>query len=275
MRFIELELEEVRDLGAVTPRLRVASAMACPDDDTLFVCDEPEEGRPRLLRWSRGRASEVRLDAPGFLPRFLVDAGDGCMLAIGRGENSGVLFDPRGRVMRRYNLGEGIVDASYDPDGNIVVLRAARPLLDRYGPDGDLSEDDEVLGRIQDASQIESGDLLLIQRDGTLWINLEEQYDAEGELVRRLDAEDEFGAGWISADLLGDHGIIALTESGRMIALSGQEAPRAVRIPDADVRREMNRDLTAASDLLVTRGERLWLLDPAGGRLLAFRILSE
>jgi hypothetical protein len=275
MRFIELELEEVRELGEVTPPLRAPGAMACPQDGTIFVCDQPGDGPPRLLRWTRGRPSEVSLDAPGFLPRFLVDAGDERVLAVGRGENSGVLFDLRGRVVQRYNLGEGIADATYDPDGNIVVLRGGRPLLDRYGPDGDLSEGDPQLERIAEQTSVESGDMLLIQRDAGLWLNLEELYDGEGEEVRRLDAEDVFGAGWVSADLLGDDGVIALTEDGRLVAVAARSAPREVRLPEDDLRRELGRGPSAATDLLVTRGERLLLLDPSQARLLAFRILSE
>lgn len=274
MRYVELELECAQALNAVLPPLRDVLALARPDDEHVIICDRPDGATPRLSCVASGGAREIRLDAPGFLPRLLVDTDDARVLAIGRGENSGVLFDPTGRVLRRYNLGEGIVDATFDADGNIVVLRGQPPLLDRYGPDGDLVDDDAQLLRIQELTTQHEGSMLLIQRDGTLWLNLAERYDADGELIDAIEPAEVFSAGHVAADLLGWDGIVVLNEEGRVVAATAG-GRRAVRVPEADVQRELGRGLSAAHDLLVTREERLWVLDTAGLKLLTFRILSE
>ncbi len=267
MRYVEIELESARKL----PLGIAVSAIAMPAPDTLIVCSgEP----PRLLSLQGDRVRELNLDAPGFIPRFLVDADGGRVLAIGDGENSGVLFDATGALARRYNLGEGIVDAAYDPDGNIVVLRGAAPLLDRYGPDGDLvdSEQDAQIRNVHAQTQEEGGSMLLIGRDGSLWLNLREVFDTDGDVLARWREVPE---GRIAADLFGWDGVVILSESGVLQALTSKGEGREVRVPSAQIEKELGRGPSAASDIILTREERLFLIDTDGQRLLEFRILSE
>lgn len=275
MRFVELELESSRVLDFARPPLRGVYAVALPDPDHLVACDRPDGATPRLTCVTGKEAREIRLDAPGFLPRLLVDAPDARVLAIGRGENGGVLFDVDGRVARRFNFGEGVIDATYDQDGNIVVLRAQPPLLDRFGPDGDLVEGDPQIEDIQEHTSQREGSMLVIQRDGTLWLNLAEKYDARGELLGAIDPAEVFGPGRVAADLFGWDGILVLNEAGRLAALFTAQRRRTVRLPDEAIRSGLGRGLSAAKDVFVTREERMWLLDTEGMKLLVFRILSE
>jgi len=278
VRYIELELEETRPLEGVEPPLANVCAVACPDDRFVVLCDRPDGATPRLTRWSRGGPHELTLlDAPGFIPRILVDSEDaGRVLAVGRGENSGVLFDIiEGRVASRFNLGEGVVDATYDNEGNIVVLRAAPPLLDRYGPEGDLVERDRQIQRICEQTRVTEGTMLLIQRDGSVWLNLCEKFNADGELVGAIDPADVFGTGHVTADLIGWDGIVVLNEAGKLYVVERAGTRRAARLPAPDIERALGRPLTARLDLIVTRDEMLCVLATDVPRLLRFRILSE
>ncbi len=265
MRYIEIELESVQPL----PALGEVSAAALPETGRIVACG----GEPaRIWFVSEGQARALELDAPGFVPRFLVDAGEGRVLAVGDGENSGVLIDSRGRLQSRLNLGEGIVDACIDADGNILVLRGAAPLLDRYGPDGDLVEDDPQLARIQEETRQEDGEMLLVSRDAALWLNLAEIYDREGAPLGVVDPPME---GRVAADLLGWDGIVTLDEEGTVRAMTSRGDRRKVRCPSEQVAAALGRPMSARTDVIVTREDHLWLLDARGGKLLAFRILSE
>ncbi|MBI2932650.1 MAG: hypothetical protein HYY16_13460 [Planctomycetes bacterium] len=275
MRYIELELEAVGRLARVQPSLGTVLALAGPDETRLVVCDRPGDGGSRLTCFDADGSREIRLDVPGFRVRLLADADGGQMLAIGEGEEDGILFDATGRVLRRYGFGGGIVDACYDPDGNIVVLRSRPPLLDRYGPDGDRVEADPQLERIHESTAQHEGTMLVIQRDGTVWLNLAEAFDVKGGIVCSLDAERAFGAGRVCADLVGWDGILVLTEAGRLHALNSKGVRRTARLPDEAIRAHLGRGMSAVRDVFVTRDEKLRLVDTVGGAVLSFRILSE
>jgi hypothetical protein len=264
MRFIELDFEGSHALSGEVPEIR---AVAVPDERTLVLCS----AHPPYL-WSATPAGTrpMDLDAPGFVPRLLVDADEGRVLAIGDGENSGVLLQPDGRVLRRFNLGEGIRDAALDPDGNIVVLRRAAPLLDRYGPEGDLEEDDPQLTHVHEQTVEEEGRMLLIARDGSLWLNLREVYNVDGEVLLRWR---DVPSGRVSADLFGWSGTLVLDEDGALVVRTSEGESRHVAA--GPVEAALGRGATALRDVIITRDDRLWLVDTAGRRILSFRVMSE
>ncbi|HEU4334792.1 MAG TPA: hypothetical protein VFT32_09885, partial [Candidatus Eisenbacteria bacterium] len=140
VRYLELELEYVRPLAGSSPPVRDPLAFALPAERVAVVCDRPEGGAFRLIKI--GESESVLPHPAGFHPRLVADDSEGNILVVGTGpEHNAVLMDINGREIRRLDLGPGISDVCYDPDGNIVVLRAMRrapkSILDRYGPEGD------------------------------------------------------------------------------------------------------------------------------------------
>lgn len=280
MRYLELELEGMEILSGVQPPLQGVSSAALLEGGELVVLDRLEGTVPRILvvKFVTGRVAKIRPVAfdPAFAPRIVMEVDEGRGVAIGAGPGfNGILFDAEGRVVRRYDFGAGVADAATDPDGNIVVARSEPPLLDRYGLEGDCEEEDPSLGAIIGHTEQKSGSILMIQRDGALWLNLSEKYDADGALLDTLDPAALFGAGRVCGDRLGWDGIVVLSQDGRLTAMLPRGERRPVRVPSDQVRQVLGRGLTAATDLLMTRGETLYIFDTAGLRLLTFRILSE
>ncbi|HKS17356.1 MAG TPA: hypothetical protein VJU16_08590, partial [Planctomycetota bacterium] len=125
VRYLELELESVRPLAGSSPPVRDPLSFALPDDRAVVVCDRPEAVTFRLVRVDGG---EAVLPHPADLhPRLVAEDGEGNLLVVGTGSgDNAALLRLDGRVIRRFDLGPGISDVCYDPDGNIVVLRAVR-----------------------------------------------------------------------------------------------------------------------------------------------------
>ena len=194
-------------------------------------------------------------------------------------EHNAVLMDLNGREIRRLDLGPGISDVCYDPDGNIVVLRAMRrapkSILDRYGPEGDHVVRDESIRRIMDHTTRTSGRMLLVQRDGTLWLDLAEKYDVDGALLDVIEPAELFGPGRISADRFGWDGVVVLSERGVLMALLPLGRKRVFRIPEPAVKQALGRPLSADYDLIATRDEHLVVLATDHPTLVGFRMLSE
>jgi len=281
MRFLELDFESARTLEGADPPLQGLFSVASPTDDDLWTADRPDGAKVRILRWRTGAPpAEVTPGPANFFPRILADDGQGRVLIVGAGgpENA-AMFEADGREARRFSLGEEIADLSFDPDGNLVVLRQARrgrrALLDRYGEEGDRVVRDPQIERIAGHTHLDRGAMLLIQRDGTLWMNLCEKYTADGELLDAIDPATTFGPGRVSADLLGWDGILVLSEKGVLTALLPRGVRRAVRVPEKIVQQHLGRGLNAALDLLVTRGEWMDVVATEQARRLRFRILSE
>ncbi len=281
MRFLELELEDAGDLGGLDPAPAGWLAACTPSDDDLWILDRPDGARTRLIRYRAGSPPvEIPIETPDFTPRLIADDGEGRILLAGAGRpHNAVLFNSEGREVRRYDLGPEIADLAFDPDGNIVVLRASRKgrrgLLDRYGIEGDRVVRDGQLETIAGHSEQLRGSMVLVQRDGTLWLNLAEKYTADGELLDAIDPAEVFGPGRVSADLLGWDGLLVLTSKGRLAALLPRGERRTVKLPAALVEAKLGRGLTAESDLVVTRGERGWILATDLNRRLSFRLLWE
>jgi hypothetical protein len=208
---------------------------------------------------------------------MVAEDGEGNVLVVGTGAASLLATD--GRVIRPLELGAGIADVCYDPDGNLVVLRSVRrgqkSLLDRYGPEGDRVEKDETLARIMDHTTRTSGRMLLIQRDGTLWLDLAEKYDVDGALLDVIEPAEILGPGRIAADRFGWDGVVVLSERGVLMALLPQGRKRLFKIPEAAVRAALGRALSAEHDLIATRDEHLVVLATDHPTLLTFRMLSE
>ena len=278
VRYLELELESVRPLGGSSPPVRDPISFALPRERTAVICDRPAPDQVRLVRVAEGE-TVLPLTA-GFQPRIVAEDGEGNVLAVGTGPGfDAALLAPDGRELRRFDLGPGIADICYDPDGNFVVLRAIRPgprpLLDRYGPEGDRVERDESIRRVMDHTSRTSGRLLLIQRDGTLWLDLAEKYDVDGALLDVIEPSEVFGPGRIAADRFGWDGVVVLSERGALTALLPHGRRRIFRVPEAAVRAVLGRPLSAAHDLIATREERLVVLATDRPALLGFRMLSE
>jgi len=278
VRYLELELESVRPLAGSSPPVRDPISFALPSDRVAVVCDRPESGAFRLVRIDDG---ETVLPHPADLhPRLVAEDGEGNLLVVGAGPGyNAVLLSLDGREIRRFDLGPGISDVCYDPDGNLVVLRAIRrgprSILDRYGPEGDRVEKDESIRRIMDHTSRTSGRVLLIQRDGTLWLDVAEKYDVDGALLDVIEPAEMFGPGRIAADRFGWDGIVVLSERGVLTALLPLGRKRIFRIPEAAVRTALGRPLTAEHDLIATRDEKLVVLATDHPALLSFRMLSE
>lgn len=281
MRFLELELESARALEGVDPPLRDILGAAAPTDDDLFLLDRPDGSSTRLVRIrSAGPPVPVPLPVPRFFPRLLADDGEGNVLAVGVGApHNAALLDVEGREVRRYDLGEEIADVAYDPDGNLVVLRMTRKnrrtLMDRYGPEGDRVVRDEQIERIAGHTEQMRGTVLVVQRDGSVWLNLAEKYTVDGELLDAINPAEVFGAGRVSADVLGWDGIVVLTEKGRIAALLPKGERRSVRVPEALVAARVGRPLSAATDFVLTREDHLTVVTTDVPRALRFRVLSE
>jgi len=268
VRFIELELEASTDL----PPSRDIQSMASPGG-RLVLLDRPDGAMPRLRRFD-GAWSDIALE--GFLPRMLADSPDGGILAIGTGDNhSGALYGPSGGIVRRFRFGDGVTDVSFDPDGNIFVLRREAPLLLRFDPQGDRVLDDPAVEDIHDATQQKEGWMLLVQNDGAIWLNLSEKYDSDGKRLFSIDPAELFGPGRVAADVLGWDAILVLNETGAFTAVRKDGRHRSVRLPEAAIRRELGRPLTASFDLFTTKEERLTLVATDRNKALTFRILSE
>lgn len=278
VRYLELELESVRPLHGPGSTLRDPVSFALPTDDAVVICDRPSEGGFRLVRVAE---EEVLLPHPsGLHPRLVAEDGDGRILAVGTGSGfNAALLALDGRELRRYDLGEGIADVCYDPDGNILVLRSIRrgprPLLDRYGPEGDHVERDEQIRRIMDHTTRTTGRMLLVQSDGTVWLDLSEKYDVDGALLDVIEPAEVFGPGRVTADRFGWDGVAVLGERGNMTAFLPLGRRRVFRIPGAAVLEAIGRPLSAGTDLLATRGEKLAILATDRPALLTFRMLSE
>lgn len=281
MRFLELELDSDRALEGIDPPLKDVLAAAAPTEDDLFLLDRPDGAVTRLTRVRGESAPEaVGLPTSRFFPRLLADDGEGSVLAVGVGApHNALLLDAEGRERGRYDLGEEIADVAYDPDGNLVVLRMTRKgrrtLMDRYGPDGDRVVRDDQIERIAGHTEQTRGTMILVQRDGTVWLNLAEKYTVDGELLDAINPAEVFGPGRVSADLLGWDGIVVLTEKGRVAALLPKGQRRPIRIPEALVRSHLGRRLSAATDFLLTREDRLSVVTTDVPRVLRFRVLSE
>lgn len=270
MRFLELEFLESKDLSAL--KAAGIASFCTPRPDRAFLLDQGPDGQSRLLRFD-GEWSPVPME--GFFARLLVDADGGDVLVLGRGTNhNALLLDAQGRLKRTYRFGDGVADLTFDPDGNILVLRQQPPLLMRFGPDGDRVLSDPPVEAILEATKEKEAVMLLVQNDGAIWLNLSEKYDAEGKALLTLDPAAAFGAGRVSADLLGWDGIVVLNEAGALTAVRGGHL-RPVRLPDAVIRKVLGRPLTASLDLFTTKEETLTLLATDRNLLLRFRILSE
>ncbi len=278
VRYLELELESVRPLAGSSPPVRDPLSFALPADRAAVVCDRPEPGAFRLVRVGD---EETVLPHPADLhPRLVAEDGEGNLLVVGAAPGyNAALLALDGREIRRLDLGPGVSDVCYDPDGNIVVLRAMRraprSLLDRFGPEGDHVEKDEAIGRIMDHTTRTSGRMVLIQRDGTLWIDLAEKYDVDGALLDVIEPAEVFGSGRISADRFGWDGVVVLSERGVLTALLPHGRKRLFRIPEPAVREALGRPLSAEHDLIATREEQLVVLATDHPTLLSFRMLSE
>lgn len=232
----------------------------------------------RLVR--AGEVETILPALPAFHPRLVADDGEGNVLVVGTGPgHNAVLLSLDGREIRRFDLGPGISDVCYDPDGNLVVLRAMRrgpkSLLDRFGPEGDRVEKDDAIRRIMDHTTRTSGRMLLIQRDGTMWIDLAEKYDVDGALLDVIEPSEVFGPGRISTDRFGWDGVVVLSERGVLTALLPTGRKRVFRMPEAAVKEALGRPLTAEHDLIATRDEHLVVLATDHPTLLGFRMLSE
>ena len=278
VRYLELELESVRPLTGSSPLVRDPISFALPSDGVVVVCDRPESGVFRLVKIA---ASESGLQHPSDLhPRLVAEDGEGNLLVVGTGPGyNAALLGLDGKELHRFDLGPGISDVCYDPDGNIVVLRAMRrgpkSILDRYGPEGDRVEKDESIRRIMDHTTRNSGRVLLIQRDGTLWLDLAEKYDVDGALLDVIEPAELFGPGRIAADRFGWDGVVVLSERGVLTALLPHGRKRVFRIPESAVTESLGRPLTADLDLIATRDEKLVVLATDHPKLLTFRMLSE
>lgn len=225
-------------------------------------------------------AESVLPNPPDFFPRLVADDGEGRLLVVGTGPGkNAVLMDLEGRVIRTMDLGPAISDVCFDADGNIVVLRAMRrgpkSLMDRYGPEGERVEKDEPIRRIMDHTMRTSGRMLLVQRDGTTWLDLSEKYDVDGALLDVIEPAEVFGPGRICADRFGWDGIVVLSEKGVLTALLPMGRKRLFRVPEAAVKQALGRGLTADLDLIATVDEHLVVLATDHPTLLGFRMLSE
>jgi hypothetical protein len=278
VRYLELELEYVRPLTGSSPPVRDPLSFALPADRVAVVCDRPESALFRLVRIGE---SEAILPHPAnFHPRLVADDGEGNLLVVGAGPgHNAVLLGPDGGEVRRFDLGPGVSDVCYDPDGNLVVLRAMRrgpkSILDRFGPEGDRVEKDESIRRIMDHTSRTSGRMLLIQRDGTVWLDLAEKYDVDGALLDVIEPAEVFGPGRISADRFGWDGVVVLSERGALTALLPHGRKREFRIPEKAVTETLGRPLSAEHDLIATREEHLVVLATDHPTLLGFRMLWE
>jgi hypothetical protein len=278
VRYLELELEYIRPLTGSAPPIHDPLSFALPADRTAVICDRPESGVFRLVKV--GETETVLPHPESFHPRLVADDGEGNVLVVGTGPaHNAVLLGLDGRVIRTMDLGAGISDLCYDPDGNIVVLRAMRRgpkgLMDRYGPEGDRSERDEALRRVLDHTTRTSGRMLLIQRDGTLWIDLSEKYDVDGALLDVIEPAELFGAGRISTDRFGWDGVVVLSGRGVLMALLPLGKKRLFRLPEKAIQDALGRPLTAEVDLIATRDEHLVVLATDRPTLLGFRMLWE
>jgi len=279
VRYLELELEYARPLAGSSPPVRDPLSFALPADRIAVVCDRPEAVTFRLVRVDGGET--VLPHPPDLHPRLVAEDGEGKLLVVGAGSgDNAALLALDGRVIRRFDLGPGISDVCYDADGNIVVLRAIRrgpksPLMDRYGPEGDRVDGDESIRRIMDHTSRTSGRMLLIQRDGTVWLDMAEKYDVDGALLDVIEPAEIFGPGRISADRFGWDGVVVLSERGVLTALLPSGRKRIFRIPEAAVRDALGRPLSADHDLIATREEHLVVLATDHPTLLGFRMLSE
>ena len=261
-----------------SPPIHDPLSFALPADRAAVVCDRPESGAFRLVKIAEQESVLPHPEA--FHPRLVADDGEGNVLVVGTGpSHNAVLLGLDGRVIREMSLGTGISDVCYDPDGNIVVLRAMRRgpkgLMDRYGPEGDRVERDEAIRRILDHTTRTSGRMLLIQRDGTIWIDLSEKYDVDGALLDVIEPAELFGAGRISADRFGWDGVVVLSERGVLMALLPLGRKRVFRLPEKAIKDALGRPLSAEHDLIATRDEHLVVLATDHPTLLGFRILSE
>ena len=278
VRYLELELEYVRPLAGSSPPIRDPISFALPADRVAVVCDRPESGVFRLVRV--GDSETVLPHPANFHPRMVAEDGEGNLLVIGTGpSHNAALLSLEGVEIRKFDLGAGISDVCYDPDGNFVVLRAMRrapqSILDRYGPEGDRVEKDEAVRRIMDHTTRTSGRMLLIQRDGTLWLDMAEKYDVDGALLDVIEPVEVFGPGRISADRFGWDGVVVLSERGVLTALLPHGRKRLFRVPEAAVLESLGRPLSAAHDLIATRDEHLVVLATDHPTLLGFRMLWE
>jgi hypothetical protein len=278
VRYLELEFESYRPLGGIDPPVRHPLSFALPSDGDLILCDRPEGGSVRLVRAGQ-RVEEIALPED-FHPRMVADDDEGRVLVAGLGrEHNALLLTTEGEVVRRYQLGDGIADLCYDQDGNLLVLRsvrrAGRPLLDRYGPEGDHVDRDEQVQRIMGHTSRVAGRMLVVQRDGTLWLDLSEKYDVDGALLDVIEPGELFGPGRITADRFGWDGIVALSERGSLTAMLPLGRRRSFRLPEEAVKAALGRPLSAEHDLLATRGEHLVVLASDRPAVLAFRMLSE
>lgn len=278
VRYLELELEYVRRLAGSSPPVLDPLSFALTADRTAVLCDRPESGVFRLVKV--GEKESVLPHPAHFHPRLVADDGEGNVLAVGTGpSHNAALLALDGREIRKLDLGPGISDVCYDPDGNLMVLRAMRrgprSLLDRYGPEGDRVERDEAIRRIMDHTTRTSGRMLLIQSDGTLWLDMAEKYDVDGALLDVIEPAELFGTGRISADKFGWDGVVVLSDRGVLTALLPHGRKRLFRVPEQTVKDALGRSLTAELDLIATREEHLVVLATDHPTLLGFRMLSE
>ncbi|MBI4564944.1 MAG: hypothetical protein HY716_09665 [Planctomycetes bacterium] len=280
MRFLELELESLRLLDEVDPPLHGILCFCAPTDQDVILCDRPAGASSRLTfvpGSGRPRTWDLNLD---FAPHLLADDDEGRVLAVGTGgECNAELLSLEGSILRRYGMGPAIADVAFDPDGNILALRAVRNAphawLDRYGPDGDRVERDAQITRIMGHTTQKVGVVLLIQNDGALWLNLTEKYDADGTLLDVIEPARDFGPGRVCADRFAWDGIVVLAERGDLTAVLPRGEKRRFHLPEQEIRSLLGRPLSASRDLIVSRGERLWVLVTDRPRLLSFRMLSE
>lgn len=224
-----------------------------------------------LFVLERGGARPVALP-DGFEPCLLVDCPRQELLVVDPlGDTLALGLD--GSVRRRIALGSEIADAAADDFGVFVLRRSGH--LDKFDFEGRQLVDDPQVRRVNAASQSREGILLLVPYDGSVWLNLEEHFDDEGEPGLRVDPAALFGAGRVSGDLLGDDGVIVLTEEGRIVALDVRGRTCEAKTDRKRVRKALGRDLTASADCLATRGDRLTVLSTDKGAITTFGVYAE
>lgn len=264
MHYIGLEFLHSRRLATPIAGLR---AIATPARDVTFL--GASQGVYRMERDQEPRPMPL---PPGFRFHLLVEGPHQEILVLDeRGDTLAYGID--GALRRRLSLGVDIADAATDDFGIFVLRRSGR--LDKFTFDGRPIADDTQIARVNATTRMQEGALLLVPYDGSLWLNLEEHFNDVGERGLHLDSASIFGEGRVAGDLLGDDAVLVLTEDGRMVAVDSSGRTCDVRLPDKRIRAVLARNLTAASDCLATRAERMTVLSTDLGALTTFEIFSE
>jgi|GEM_PF-5649992 len=264
MHYVGLEYLGTRRFRTSIPDLR---GLAVPAHDVSFLA-----AAHGLYRFERaGEPVPVALPE-SFHPRLLIEAPRQEVFVVDEWGDT-LIFGVEGTLRRRVSLGSEIADAATDDFGIFVYRRTGR--LDKFTFDGQPIPDDVQVRRVNAASRAQEGALLLVPYDGSVWLNLEEHFDDAGERAVHLDTATLFGEGRVAGDLLGDEGILVLTEQGRFVAVDAGGASTEVRCDSDRVRKSLGRDLTASVDCLATRADLLTVLSTDVGALSTFQVFFE